>query len=61
MISQPFKKNHKPTSRSPKINKKMKMGKERKKETEKEIRIRIKDLHETFNQYDYTLLKSVFN
>ena len=56
MISQPFKKNNKPTSRSPKINKKMKMGKERKKETEKEIRIRIKDLHETFNQYDYSLL-----
>jgi len=54
-------KNHKPQILNPKINKKMKMGKERKKETGKETRIRIKEAHEIFKQCDYTLLFYVFN
>lgn len=62
MISQLSKfKNHKMLRQNLKMNIKMKMGKERKKETEKETKTRIKEVHEIFDQCNYTLLLYVFN
>ena len=54
-------KKHKLLIKRPKLNKKVKMLKERKKETEKETRTKIKEAHEIFDECKYTYLLYVFN